>query len=109
MTSFGLTSDQFKMVEEIVVRPLQRLNVRVYVFGSRARGKHHQFSDLDILIQTTQNSLITVEVISSIKEQAEESTLPFKIDLVNEQSLAESYRASVAKDLVEWPHHFTAK
>lgn len=103
MNSFGLSTEQFKLVEEIVVRPLQVLNLKVYVFGSRARGNHHPFSDLDLFIQTNQDSQIPESLIYSIKEAAEESNLPFKIDLVNAQSLASSYRNSVEKDLVPWP------
>jgi predicted nucleotidyltransferase len=45
----GLSEKNFKLVEELALKPLKSVDARGFVFGSRARGKHHPFSDLDIL------------------------------------------------------------
>ena len=50
-----------------------------YAFGSRVKGTHKQYSDLDLCYMDD----IPLHVISFIKEQFEESDLPFTVDLVN--------------------------
>jgi predicted nucleotidyltransferase len=66
------------------------------VFGSRSRGDYSEFSDLDILIE----SLSDPTLLSAISEELEESSLLFRIDLVREPDLAETYRDGVFKERV---------
>jgi predicted nucleotidyltransferase len=66
------------------------------VFGSRSRGDYTQFSDLDLLIEGIEDSTL----ISRISERLEESTLPFRVDLVRESDLAETYREGVYKERI---------
>lgn len=102
MIRFGLTDSQQELIQQIVINPLLQASARVYVFGSRARGSHQKFSDLDLLIIERKDRPVTDSTLSAIKENAEESMLPFKIDLVRDTELAHSYRPSVDKDLTPW-------
>ena len=97
---FGLKDSYFDFLEKELILPLKDRGFRVYIFGSRATGKNHAFSDVDILI----NGEISIEndsKIGSIRELFEESNFPYKIDLVHEKYLAESYRPSVMRDRIE--------
>lgn len=47
--SFGLRPKDWQTVQSLAIKPLQALGARVYVFGSRARGDHTEFSDLDLV------------------------------------------------------------
>ena len=49
MNLFGLTEEQFEIVNSLVIDPLKKVNCKVWVFGSRANNKFQKFSDLDIL------------------------------------------------------------
>lgn len=98
---FGLSDDQVKVFYDLVVEPLKKNKAQVFVFGSRARGQHHPFSDIDVLYVENESFPLSAEVISQIKEAAEESKLTIKVDLVNRSSLAKSYVESVEKDLVQ--------
>ncbi len=65
------------------------------------RGTHHKFSDIDILFKENPEHPITSSEISKIKEEIENSNLTIKVDLVNDEDLAKSYRASVDNDKVK--------
>ncbi|MFP5458000.1 MAG: nucleotidyltransferase family protein, partial [Bacteriovoracia bacterium] len=66
-----------------------------WCFGSRARGNHREFSDLDLMVES--DSDLSRE-IAQLKEIFEESRLPIKVDLVDLASFAHSYREGFEKD-----------
>jgi len=96
MNSFGLEPRHVEVIEKLVWTPLKAIGCRVWVFGSRARGDHRKFSDLDLLIEGQPPP----KLLGEIREKLEESLLPIKVDLVLEDELAESYRANVLRDRV---------
>jgi predicted nucleotidyltransferase len=98
---FGLTKTQFKILEELVLKPLLSQKVELFVFGSRARGDFHPFSDIDLLYREVPGHAIDESIISKIKEDIEESSFPIKVDLVNDANLADSYRTSVEKNMIK--------
>ncbi|MGE4132943.1 MAG: nucleotidyltransferase family protein [Bdellovibrionales bacterium] len=96
---FGLTESQFSALSEIAIQPLKAAGARVWIFGSRARGDHKPFSDIDVLYSFSGGH--PSGLVGQVAENLEESRLPFKVDLVNEQDLAPSYRAGVLDARVE--------
>ena len=96
---FGLNNQQHLQLLDLVIDPLKMLGITVYVFGSRVSGKHHPFSDIDILYSVPDGSYFNSH-IHVIKESIEESNFPIKVDLVNEAELAASYRDSVFRTRV---------
>jgi len=53
---------------------------KIYLFGSRATGKASPFSDIDIAVE----SIDPIDgKLSEIRYTIEESTIPFKVDLVD--------------------------
>jgi len=95
---FGLSEQQYNYIQGIVVLPLKSKGASVWVFGSRARGDHSQFSDLDLMVESTED--ISMQV-SSIQETLENGNFPYKVDLVQNKDFAESYRGTFEKDKVE--------
>jgi len=93
MNTYGLDKNSWAILNEIAINPLHQHNAELWVFGSRAIGKHKQFSDLDILVVTKRN--LPEFLLSNIRSALEESDLPIKIDLVLNQELADSYRKNV--------------
>lgn len=94
---FGLSQPYWELLTKLLLGPIKEAGGRVWIFGSRARGDYQQFSDLDVLI----GGPITPDLISSIGEQLEESTLPIRVDLVLEPNVADVYQAGVLKERVE--------
>jgi predicted nucleotidyltransferase len=97
---FGLSDSQFKILEDLLINPLKSKNAKLYIFGSRARGDNHPFSDIDVLFVEDQNNLIDLAYISNLSENLENSNLAIKVDLVNSKNLAATYLPSVEKDKI---------
>jgi predicted nucleotidyltransferase len=95
---FGLSEKEFKIVESLIFIPFKNIGIKTWVFGSRARGDFQKFSDLDILYQIPKNSNIPYGFFSGIKSALEDSDLPIKIDLVDIDFLAESYKDNVLNE-----------
>ena len=97
---FGLSDEQFQILNQIVVSPLKSHGASVWIFGSRARGDHKPFSDVDIMFERKDSTQFPKGFISHMREEIEESRLPFKVDLVDANEMAESYRSGVLADRV---------
>jgi uncharacterized protein len=95
---FGLRHQEYEMLLHLAIGPLKKCGARVWLFGSRARGDHRPSSDIDLLYESPTNIART---ISEINEALEESRLPFKVDIVKMDELAQSYRENVLQDRVE--------
>jgi predicted nucleotidyltransferase len=95
-----LAPDLQKFIIKNVVEPIRLLGGEVYVFGSRALGTSVKYSDLDLLIRCSDNIELIKREISKISEFLEDSSFPYKVDIVLESELAESYKPSVLKSLV---------
>jgi predicted nucleotidyltransferase len=98
---FGLSNEEFKLLYDIVILPLKKEGAKVYIFGSRANGKNHKFSDIDILFELPEGKKLSQGLAFQIKDNAEESRMSCKLDLVDSKDLAESYRSSVNKTKIE--------
>ncbi len=92
--TLGLSKDQFEILNCLVIQPLKERKAKVYVFGSRARGKYHPFSDIDIMHIETIGSAISAQEFSKILEEVEESSLSIRVDLVNFKEIAASYKSN---------------
>ena len=64
---------------------------RVAVFGSRAAGRARPFSDLDLLF--IQPRRLTWAQRVDLRDAFESSSLPFKVDMVEADSLSEGMAA----------------
>lgn len=87
---FGLTQQEYRFLWDQLVFPLQEAGCQVWCFGSRAVGTHQKFSDVDILVQCPCDM-----ELGAFREKLEESHFPFKVDLVKDKDLAETYRKNV--------------
>ncbi len=94
---FGISPDHYKILDILVLTPIKEQGAEVFLFGSRAVGKHHPNSDVDLLYKAQQE--FPKGFISSIKEAIEESNFPYTVELVNDSELAESYRNSVVAQM----------
>ncbi len=54
--------------------------VKVYLFGSRAKGENTVYSDIDLALESKED--INKDIVL-LKEILEESYLPYKVDIIN--------------------------
>lgn len=93
--TFGLDREQYQFISESVVGPLEAKGARIWCFGSRARGDHQPFSDLDLMVVGSRDFSIE---IGQIRELLSKSNFPFKVDLVQLSEFVESYRAQFERE-----------
>jgi predicted nucleotidyltransferase len=91
-----MSDEQFSLLNKLVLEPMKNHGASVYLFGSRATGRHHPYSDVDLLY----SGEIPGIVMSEVKEAIEESSFPFKVDIVRDSELAESYRPTVIQQMI---------
>ncbi len=98
---FGMTDEQYRLLSKLVLEPLKEHNVKVFIFGSRVGMKYHPHSDVDILFQRPDSTVLPAGLLSQIREDIEESRFPFVVDLVDREELVSSYRPSILATMVE--------
>jgi predicted nucleotidyltransferase len=74
--------------------------VKIYLFGSRARGDYTPWSDIDVALDTGKK--IDLYELSIIKEEIEESSIPFTVDVVDMHNISEDFRKNILKDGKLW-------
>ena len=79
----------------IVNNIIAKYPYQFYAYGSRVKGYAREFSDLDICYKED----IPILTLGEIQEDFENSTLPFKVDLVNLKWTSKSFQVSIEKDL----------
>jgi predicted nucleotidyltransferase len=95
---FGLTDNDYALIKQALA-PLYQQQAIVWCFGSRARGDHSTYSDLDLLIECNTDLIST---LGKINEALVDSSLPIKVDLVQKQDFAHAYRDAFEQDKVEF-------
>lgn len=96
---FGLSDDHFSIIADLAIRPLKANGAKVFIFGSRARGDHRTFSDLDIAVESP--TPLSLSFLARIRSALEDSDLPIKVDIVDMAELAESFRNNVMQERLE--------
>jgi type I restriction enzyme S subunit len=68
-------------------------SAEIIVFGSRIHGTAKPWSDLDLAIKA--NSSLEWKLLAEIKETFLESDLPFRVDVLDWNDIAESFRKAI--------------
>jgi predicted nucleotidyltransferase len=68
----------------------------VLVFGSRVTGKAKPFSDLDLAVMGDQP--LSSTVLGQLHDEFDESTLPFKVDIVDWATTNPAFKQIIARD-----------
>jgi predicted nucleotidyltransferase len=96
---FGLNQQTYQQLNTLLLSPIKALGFNIYLFGSRAKGTHHPFSDVDLLLVGDKNNEQETQ-ISIYRESIENSDFPYKVDIVFDTDLAKSYREQVEKEKI---------
>lgn len=86
----------------ILINIIKKLlpNAKIYLFGSRARNDNKAQSDIDLAINNGQK--INGQILSKIKENIEESSIPFTVDIVDLNNIENDFKLGILKDCKEW-------
>lgn len=96
----SLLATSLDEVRRIVLAGLSARRAEVYLFGSRALGGATESSDIDVAVLPLES--LPAEVFTDIRDALEESTVPWKVDLVDLRTASPSLRARVEKEGIRW-------
>lgn len=70
---------------------------QVWAFGSRVKGTARPYSDLDLTIDLHHQPL-AYELLVALRDDFEESDLPFKVDIVDWNTIDDKFRSIIHHD-----------
>ena len=87
-------------VKSIVLDRLSEHDVAVYLFGSRAGGAPRAASDIDVAIDA--GAPLPRIVLARLRDDLEESTVPYRVDVVDLAECDTAFRERVRREGVRW-------
>ena len=97
-TLVTMSVEEAEIVRGILTRHLPP-GVRVYAFGSRARGTTKRWADLDLSLEG--DGPLSLSVLGQLAQAFDESLLPWKVDLVDRASVSEAFGRIVDEGKVD--------
>ncbi|HEX7066293.1 MAG TPA: nucleotidyltransferase domain-containing protein [Bacillales bacterium] len=89
-------------VKHIVLGNLSGKACKVYLFGSWARAEEKRSSDIDIAVEFAPYETAAHALLTNLREALEESTIPYKIDVVNLNTADAIIANKVRKEGILW-------
>lgn len=93
-------TDFESLAKNIVLKELDDFDCTIFLFGSRATGENHRFSDMDIGVIPGEN--FNKKLFAGIREKLNDSIIPFKVDLVNFNEVSPKFKEEALKHVVYW-------
>jgi predicted nucleotidyltransferase len=93
-------NNHLKQLEEAVTRFLKNEDVKIVLFGSRARGDFVNTSDVDVGIipgETFDRRKLTL-----LHEYIDKLNIPFKVEIVDLSMVSEDFKQLTLKEAVVW-------
>src|SRR5436305_13932109 len=79
----------------IIRKALSKYPYQFYAYGSRVKGTAKKYSDLDLCYYDVPDL-----VVGDIREELENSDLPFFVELVNWKNMRPAFQKVIEKDLI---------
>jgi predicted nucleotidyltransferase len=99
--NFGLNSNQMILIKGFLEDLLKnKTQSKVFVFGSRVKGRERKYSDLDLWVETVPE-LSDTEIADFI-EKVNSSDLSIKIDIVTPRTCLDAYKDRISNEKVLW-------
>ena len=87
-------------IRQLVLSVLADEKANIYLFGSWARGTARHGSDVDVAVEFIGAS--NERKIADLREQLEESTIPYRVDIVDMSRAAESLCEEIRREGIRW-------
>jgi len=96
MKNIFIAPDDYNILSNI----FHTLSFDVLVFGSRIKGTQQKFSDLDLCLKG--KDPIELADIAMLKEALSESDLPFTVDVIDYNSIADGFKKIIDNEAVNF-------
>lgn len=91
--TLAMTTQELSLLQKILKRYVPEF--KVWAFGSRVTGTHKPFSDLDLAL--VGDEPLAIETRAALVEALSNSSLPYKVDLVDWASTTDSFKEIIEK------------
>lgn len=86
--------------KKLILDFMQNEDAKIYLFGSRARNTAVRSSDIDIAIKY--NGASNRRKIAALRDELEESNIPYMVDIVDMNEAASDLLAEIEREGIEW-------
>jgi len=87
-------------VRRLVLAGLREHPAKVFLFGSRAVGGAREGSDIDVAVLPLDS--MPPDTLAEIRDTLEDSTIPYRVDLIDLRYAPESLRERVLLEGIPW-------
>lgn len=98
MSKFDIEDEYYNQVLLILQNYLP--DFTYYIFGSRAKGTNSKYSDIDIAVSG--KNKVSFDTLAAINSEFEKSLIPYEIDIIDLNSISESFKASIQNSLIQF-------
>lgn len=92
-----ISEDERRIVVEILKKLCPKYSV--WVFGSRYRGNHKPYSDLDLVVISDEK--MSFKELGKIQDAFEESKLNFSVDILDWNRISEEFKGIIKEGYEE--------
>jgi predicted nucleotidyltransferase len=86
-----------KIILEILKTNISK-EINTLVYGSRINGRAHSGSDLDLVVRTTDNSNLNIDEFYKVKNEFNDSNIPFLVDVLDWQVIPDYFKDNILKN-----------
>ncbi|MFH0771739.1 MAG: nucleotidyltransferase domain-containing protein [Candidatus Omnitrophota bacterium] len=87
-------------LKELMVRAFEGENVKIVLFGSRARQDNRVVSDVDIGL--IPSGKLNKKKVILLKEKVEELNIPYKVEIVDFSETSLDFKKEAMKEAITW-------
>ena len=95
-----LYANSLEKLKDFLLRFLKDEDVKIVLFGSRARGEYVSTSDVDIGIIMGKNA--DKKKLTLLRESIDGLNIPYKVEIVDFSTVSEEFRKMALKEAVVW-------
>jgi len=88
------------MIKSLMIETFRDTDIRIMLFGSRARGDFDSRSDIDVGILPGKN--YDSKKLINLREKIENMNIPYKVDIVDISKVSEIFRKKAMKEGEIW-------
>ena len=89
-----------EIANRVIRAHLANLNVRVLLYGSRARGDARTWSDIDVAVQA--EPALPPGLLATLREALDQSNCLLNVDVVDWLDADAPLRESITREGIEW-------
>lgn len=97
-----MSQESFDKSKQKIIAIISALipDAKIYLYGSRARGTAHEWSDIDIALDA--NHALFRSDIGELNEIMASLSIPHKVSIVDIHAIPETLKNAILRDKVIW-------